>query len=241
MSQPRPLDGIRVIEVGQLLAGPFAGTMLAYFGAEVIKVEPPGTGDPIRNWRLLDESGTGYWWRSLGRNKKSVTVNLRGSEGRKILSKLIDTADVLIENFKPGTMEALIKEDVEPAVGEGMRAVMKGFDSLRKILKPVIDQATEALAPVVDSGLVPKPRDHSRRRSTFAHHADDAAFVRGQPAGVLRRLDAPRWGDGAPVHAAELRALEALDGVVYAAWTRDAKHAGPGRNATLRSCDATTV
>ena len=83
MTNPRPLDGIRVIEVGQLLAGPFAGTMLAYFGAEVIKVEPPGSGDPIRNWRLLDKSGTGYWWRSLGRNKKSVTVNLREAQGRK--------------------------------------------------------------------------------------------------------------------------------------------------------------
>ena len=77
---PRPLDGVRVIEVGQLLAGPWAGTMLAYFGAEVIKVEPPGAGDPIRGWRLLDDTGTAYWWRSLARNKKSVTANLRASE-----------------------------------------------------------------------------------------------------------------------------------------------------------------
>lgn len=117
MTNPRPLDGIRVIEAGQLLAGPFAGTMLAYFGAEVIKVEPPGSGDPIRNWRLLDDSGTGYWWRSLGRNKKSVTVNLREAQGRKILGQLIDTADVLIENFKPGTMEkwGLGPEDVKAA------------------------------------------------------------------------------------------------------------------------------
>ena len=102
---PRPLDGIRVIEVGQLLAGPFAGTTLAYFGAEVIKVEPPGAGDPIRGWRLLDESGTAYWWRSLGRNKKSVTANLRTSAGRNVVKKLMATADVVIENFKPGSME----------------------------------------------------------------------------------------------------------------------------------------
>ena len=115
MTNPRPLDGLRVIEVGQLLAGPFAGTMLAYFGAEVIKVEPPGDGDPIRNWRLLDESGTSYWWRSLGRNKKSITLNLRAAQGRKILGQLVETADVLIENFKPGTMEkwCLGPEDVK--------------------------------------------------------------------------------------------------------------------------------
>jgi crotonobetainyl-CoA:carnitine CoA-transferase CaiB-like acyl-CoA transferase len=101
----RPLDGVRVIEVGQLLAGPFAGTMLAYFGAEVIKVEPPGAGDPIRGWRLLDDSGTAFWWRSLGRNKKSVTANLRTEAGRDVVKRLMLTADVVIENFKPGTME----------------------------------------------------------------------------------------------------------------------------------------
>jgi crotonobetainyl-CoA:carnitine CoA-transferase CaiB-like acyl-CoA transferase len=66
---PRPLDGIRVLELGQLLAGPFAGNILAYYGAEVIKVEPPGSGDPLRQWRVLDENGTSYWWRSLARNK----------------------------------------------------------------------------------------------------------------------------------------------------------------------------
>lgn len=101
----RPLDGYRVIELGQLLAGPWAGTMLAYFGAEVIKVEPPGAGDPIRGWRLLDDSGTAYWWRSLGRNKKSVTANLRTPQGRGVVKQLIASADVVIENFKPGTME----------------------------------------------------------------------------------------------------------------------------------------
>lgn len=111
------LSGIRVLEVGQLLAGPFAGTMLAYFGAEVIKIEPPGAGDPIRNWRLLDKSGTGYWWRSLGRNKKSVTANLRAPEGREVLRRLMLNADVVIENFKPGTMEkwGLGPEDIKPS------------------------------------------------------------------------------------------------------------------------------
>ncbi|MFP5440453.1 MAG: CaiB/BaiF CoA transferase family protein [Gammaproteobacteria bacterium] len=100
----RPLEGIRVIEVGQLLAGPFTGTLLAYFGAEVIKVEPPG-GDPIRGWRKLDENGTAYWWRSLGRNKKCVTIDMKSDEGRALVRRLADGADVLIENFKPGVME----------------------------------------------------------------------------------------------------------------------------------------
>ena len=100
---PRPLDGIRVIEMGQLLAGPFCGTMLAYYGAEVIKVEPR-TGDPIRTWRET-RGGESFWWPSLARNKKSVTLNLRSEAGRGIARRLISKADVLIENFRPGTLE----------------------------------------------------------------------------------------------------------------------------------------
>ena len=99
----RPLDGIRVIEMGQLLAGPFAGTILAYFGAEVIKVEPPD-GDPLRRWRVLRD-GTSLWYRSLGRNKKSVTLDLRAAAGRELAGQLIERADVVIENFRPGLME----------------------------------------------------------------------------------------------------------------------------------------
>ena len=99
----RPLQGLRVIEMGQLLAGPFTGTILAYFGAEVIKVEPPG-GDPVRGWRLL-RNGTSLWYRSLGRNKKSVTLDLKSARGRELAQQLIDTADVLVENFRPGLME----------------------------------------------------------------------------------------------------------------------------------------
>ena len=99
----RPLEGVRVIELGQLLAGPFTGTILGYFGAEVIKVEPPG-GDPIRGWRLL-RNGTSLWYRSLGRNKKSVTLDLKSERGRELAGRLIDTADVVIENFRPGQME----------------------------------------------------------------------------------------------------------------------------------------
>lgn len=102
-AQNLPLSGIRVIEVGQLLAGPFAGAMLAYYGAEVIKIEPPG-GDPIRRWRTL-KNGTSLWWASLGRNKKSLGLDLKQAEGRALLRELSRDADVLIENFRPGVME----------------------------------------------------------------------------------------------------------------------------------------
>lgn len=99
-----PLAGLRVLELGQLLAGPWAGALLAYFGAEVVKVEPPG-GDPIRRWRALDEGGTSYWWRSLARNKRCITLNLREPEGRRLARALAMNSDVLLENFRPGTME----------------------------------------------------------------------------------------------------------------------------------------
>ena len=101
----RPLDGIRVLEVGQLLAGPFAGGILGYYGAEVIKVEPPGDGDPLRKWRELDDDGTSFWWRSLGRNKKCITADLRSEEGRELVRKLASKCQVLVENFRPGVME----------------------------------------------------------------------------------------------------------------------------------------
>jgi crotonobetainyl-CoA:carnitine CoA-transferase CaiB-like acyl-CoA transferase len=100
----RPLEGLRVVELGQLLAGPFTGTILGYFGAEVIKVEPPG-GDPIRGWRVV-RNGTSLWYRSLGRNKKSVTLDLKSERGRELALRLIDTADVLVENFRPGALES---------------------------------------------------------------------------------------------------------------------------------------
>ncbi len=116
----RPLEGIRVIEMGQLLAGPFTGTILAYFGAEVIKVEPP-TGDPVRGWRLLDDNGMAFWWRSLGRNKKSVTLDLKSDRGQQLAKDLIKTADVVVENFRPGMMEKWgIGPDVMKAENPGL-------------------------------------------------------------------------------------------------------------------------
>ncbi|GAA0427248.1 CaiB/BaiF CoA transferase family protein [Massilia aurea] len=98
------LRGVRVIEMGQLIAGPFAGKTLGEFGADVIKIEAPGSGDPLRNWRMIKE-GTSVWWQVQSRNKRSIALDLRSAEGQDIARKLIAEADVLIENFRPGTLE----------------------------------------------------------------------------------------------------------------------------------------
>lgn len=98
------LEGIRVLELGQLIAGPFAAKTLADFGAHVVKVEPPGQGDPLRKWRMLHE-GTSVWWEAQSRNKESICIDLRQPEGQALVRKLAAEADVLIENFRPGTME----------------------------------------------------------------------------------------------------------------------------------------
>jgi len=100
-----PLAGLKVLEMGQLIAGPFAAKTLADFGAEVIKIEPPGAGDPLRQWRLLHE-GTSVWWQVQSRNKKSVALDLKSPEARDLVRRLIDECDVVVENFKPGVMEA---------------------------------------------------------------------------------------------------------------------------------------
>ena len=117
MNPPAPmaLAGVRVVEMGQLIAGPFAGKTLGEFGADVVKalgefgadvvkVEPPGAGDPLRNWRLI-QHGTSVWWQVQSRNKRSVAIDLRQAEGQQLARQLIAEADVLVENFRPGTLE----------------------------------------------------------------------------------------------------------------------------------------
>ena len=113
---PSALKGLRVIEMGQLIAGPFAGKMLGEFGADVVKIEPPGGGDPLRHWRLTKD-GTSVWWQVSSRNKRSIALDLRTQDGQEIARRLIVEADVLIENFRPGTLE-----------GWGM-----GWDALRAL------------------------------------------------------------------------------------------------------------
>ena len=101
---PGALHGLRVIEMGQLIAGPFAGKTLGEFGADVVKIEAPGGGDPLRNWRLVKD-GTSVWWQVQSRNKRSIALDLRSKDGQDIAKKLVAQADVLIENFRPGTLE----------------------------------------------------------------------------------------------------------------------------------------
>jgi len=113
---PAALQGVRVIEMGQLIAGPFCGKTLGEFGADVIKIEAPGAGDPLRNWRLI-KNGTSVWWQVQSRNKRSIALDLRSPEGQDIARQLIAEADVLVENFRPGTLE-----------GWGM-----GWEDLKKI------------------------------------------------------------------------------------------------------------
>ena len=102
-SPPAALAGLKVLELGQLIAGPFAAKTLADFGAEVIKIEPPGAGDPLRKWRMLKD-GTSVWWQVQSRNKRSLALDLRPG-GQEVVRKLAREADVLIENFRPGALE----------------------------------------------------------------------------------------------------------------------------------------
>ncbi|THJ31858.1 CoA transferase [Lampropedia aestuarii] len=104
LAQGSVLQGLRVVEMGQLIAGPFCGKTLGDFGADIIKIEPPETGDPLRNWRMMKD-GTSVWWQVQSRNKRSLALDLREPEGQAIARQLIAEADVLIENFRPGTLE----------------------------------------------------------------------------------------------------------------------------------------
>jgi formyl-CoA transferase len=99
------LAGLKVVELGQLIAGPFAAKTLADFGADVIKIEPPGSGDPLRQWRLIKD-GMSVWWQVQSRNKRSLALDLRQTESQAIVRKLVAEADILIENFRPGAMES---------------------------------------------------------------------------------------------------------------------------------------
>ena len=105
MTPTGPLDGIRVIEVGTLISGPFAGRLLGDMGAEVIKIEPPGQPDPLRTWGQAELDGHHFFWTVHARNKKAVTLNLRGAKGRELFLDLVQRSDIIVENFRPGTLE----------------------------------------------------------------------------------------------------------------------------------------
>ena len=112
-----PLSDLRVVEMGQLLAGPFCGQLLADFGADVLKIEPPGQGDPMREWGREKSGGRSLWWPVVARGKRSVTLNLREAQGQELARRLIGEADILVENFRPGTLEkwGMAPEDLRAA------------------------------------------------------------------------------------------------------------------------------
>jgi formyl-CoA transferase len=114
------LSGLKVVELGQLIAGPFAAKTLADFGADVVKIEPPGAGDPLRQWRLIKD-GTSVWWQVQSRNKRSLAIDLRQPDAQDIVRKLVREADVLIENFRPGAMESWgLGPDVLQSINPGL-------------------------------------------------------------------------------------------------------------------------
>ena len=139
-----PLTGIRVLELGSFIAGPFAGQLLGDYGAEVIKIEPPKVGDPMRKWGHCDPNGHSYWWPAIARNKHSVAINLRSDEGREIVRRLALQSDVVLENFTPGRLSewqlgysdlakenpGLIMTHVSGFGQTGPRATDPGFGSI---------------------------------------------------------------------------------------------------------------
>jgi succinyl-CoA---D-citramalate CoA-transferase len=144
-----PLAGVRVIEFGQLLAGPYTGTLLGDFGADVIKVEAPKTGDAMRDWGRLRHNEHSLWWSILARNKRSVTLNLREPEGQRIAQRLAQTADVILENFRPGTMEkwGLGPEDVHRTNPRAIYARVSGYGQTGSLAhRPGFASASEAFS-----------------------------------------------------------------------------------------------
>jgi crotonobetainyl-CoA:carnitine CoA-transferase CaiB-like acyl-CoA transferase len=144
-----PLTGLRAIEFGQLLAGPYVGTLLGDFGADVVKIEAPGAGDAMRDWGRLRHNDHSLWWSILARNKRSVTLNLREQEGQQIAMRLCESADVVLENFRPGTMEkwGLGPEDVHAKNPRAIYARVTGYGQTGRYRdRPGFASASEAIS-----------------------------------------------------------------------------------------------
>jgi crotonobetainyl-CoA:carnitine CoA-transferase CaiB-like acyl-CoA transferase len=144
-----PLQGLKAVEFGQLLAGPFVGTLLGDFGAQVIKVEPPPKGDAMRDWGRLRHNDHSLWWSILARNKRSVTLNLRTEEGQAVGRRLAQEADIIVENFRPGTMErwGLGPEDVHAVNPRAIYARVTGYGQIGRYRdRPGFASASEAMS-----------------------------------------------------------------------------------------------
>lgn len=165
MTVSGPLDGIRVIEVGTLISGPFAGRLLGDMGAEVIKIEPPGFPDPLRTWGQAELNGHHFFWTVHARNKKAVTLNLRGAKGREVFLDLVERSDIIVENFRPGTLE---KWDL-------------GYDVLRQCNPGII------LVRVSGYGQT-GPEAHKAGYASVAEAASGLRYMNGFPGGPPPRL-----------------------------------------------------
>src|SRR4029079_13034662 len=144
-----PLQGLRVVEFGQLLAGPYVGTLLGVFGADVVKIEAPPNGDAMRDWGRLRHNDHSLWWSILARNKRSVTLNLREAEGQRIAMRLCESADVVLENFRPGTMEkwGLGPDDVHALNPRAIFARVTGYGQTGRYRdRPGFASASEAIS-----------------------------------------------------------------------------------------------
>ena len=165
MTVSGPLDGIRVLEVGTLISGPFAGRLLGDMGAEVIKIEPPGQPDPLRTWGQAELNGYHFFWTVHARNKKAVTLNLRGAKGRQLFLDLVERSDIIVENFRPGTLE---KWDL-------------GYDVLRERNPGII------LVRVSGYGQT-GPEAHKAGYASVAEAASGLRYMNGFPGGPPPRL-----------------------------------------------------
>jgi len=181
-----PLDGIRVIEVGTLISGPFAGRLLGDMGAEVIKIEPPGAPDPLRTWGQAELDGHHFFWSVHARNKKAVTLNLREEAGRKLFLDLVEKSDIIVENFRPGTLE---KWNL-------------GYDVLRERNRGII------LVRVSGYGQT-GPEAHKAGYASVAEAASGLRYMNGFPGGPPPRL-ALSLGDSLAGMFAAQGALAAL-------------------------------
>ncbi len=181
-----PLDGIRVIEVGTLISGPFAGRLLGDMGAEVIKVEPPGVPDPLRDWGQAELDGYHFFWTVHARNKKAVTLNLREHKGRQLFLELVAHSDVIVENFRPGTLEKW-----------GL-----GYDVLRQRNRGIV------LVRVSGYGQT-GPEAHKAGYASVAEAASGLRYMNGFPGGPPPRL-ALSLGDSLAGMFAAQGALAAL-------------------------------
>jgi formyl-CoA transferase len=181
-----PLDGIRVIEVGTLISGPFAGRLLGDMGAEVVKIEPPGAPDPLRTWGQAELDGHHFFWTVHARNKKAVTLNLREAKGRALFLDLVEQSDVIVENFRPGTLE---KWDL-------------GYDVLRQRNRGII------LVRVSGYGQT-GPDSHKAGYASVAEAASGLRHMNGFPGGPPPRL-ALSLGDSLAGMFAAQGALAAL-------------------------------